>query len=455
MLRFIETCVFAIVLSAVFVSAQQISVPPPPPPPSLAVPAPVVAPLPPPLPPPPPVADYESFLNNVEAAISSKAALDKLKADISTSNDYKPNWGISLNKDADVETYGARVGQLREKISAMKVRILHLDSLIAKAGFSPSDLEEVQKSWHQKNSLYILRLERAAELMHDYIIQEQAKVLSTEKQKPQIGLGAYNAESQEYGFGVSNDENSNVLFSFSGYFKIPEPKAKEMNNQATYLTVSIDYVNLPFMVQGTKFFPGAKKAHVFYKDEALPTIGSFHSFPSLEQYPGYAEWKLQADSLISGALSPKNLDSSYAMNAGSPVVAVAAPPPVIKPPIVDTSSAISAVPPKVESGIPAQSASSEGSSGIFKTVLRWSSIGLCAVSVGLGLNQNRDVANKNDDASARLQEARAAFGTPSYQEKFNNYNASTEKVKDAENIRNAFYAAAGGFGLVGILTFVF
>nr|AGS51868.1 hypothetical protein [uncultured bacterium contig00118] len=351
-----------------------------------------------------------------------------------------------MKKDADEETYKARMGQFREKISAMKIRISHLDSLLAKAGFNASDFEEAQKSLQQKNSLYISRLERAAELMRDYIIQEQAKVLSTEKHKPQIGLGAYNANSQYYGFGMSNSENSNVLFSYSGHFKIPEPKAKEMNNQATDLTASIEYINFPFVIQGAKFFPGAKKARIFYKDEELPTAGSFHGFPSLEQYPGYAEWKQQADSLTSGILSPRNLDSLHAMSTGTPTIEV-------KQPSADTSVA----PPKIESGIATQGAPSKSSFGLFKTVLRWTSIGLCATSIGLGLNQNREVAKKNDTKNERYGEAAAAASGDinTYRDKYNAYTTSKEQLKDAENMRNAFYVAAGVFGLAGILTFVF
>nr|AGS51777.1 hypothetical protein [uncultured bacterium contig00046] len=451
MLKSLKVGVFTIIFCAIFASAQQAPAPEAPPPVPPSHPAPVA---------PAPqiqITDYETFLSSIETAILHKTALDKLKAEISDNKDHQPNWGGSLKKDADVETYKSRIDQFREKISAMKTRISHLDSLLAKVGFSASDLEEAQKSLQQKNNLYILRLERAVELMHDYIIQEQAKVLSTEKHKPQIGLGAYNAESQEYGIGISNNANAHVLFNYSGHFKIPEPKAKEMNHQTTDLTASIDYINFPFVIQGTSFFPAAKKAHIFYKDEEFPNVGSFNAFPSLEQHPGYAEWKLQADSLISGTLSPKNLDSLYAMNVAPAIVAP--PPIVIAPPSVDTSSAIISIAPtpseKIESGIPASSSSSEGSSKVLRNVLRWTSIGLSAACVGVGLMQNREVAKKNDEVNARYQEARGASSPEDYVARYNAYSTSKDDLKDAENIRNALYVGAGGFALVGILTFVF
>jgi hypothetical protein len=444
----------AIIFSVIFAYAEQIppiepapphvtptAAPPPPAPVAPPPPAPpTAAPLPPapvaPPPSPPPavvqIADYESFLANIETMIASKAAPDKLKAGISDNKDYQPSWGGSLKKDADAETYKARINQLREKISAMRIRISQLDASFASAGFSASDFEEAKKIMAAKNSLYLSRLERAIEVLRDYALQEQARVLSTEKHKPQMSLGAYNADSQEYGIGMSNSENSNVLFSYSGHFQIPAQKAQEMNGQTTDLTASIDYINFPFIIQGTKFFPSAKKAHIFYKDEELPIAGSFSSFPSLEGYPGYAEWKMQADSLIAGFL-PKNLDSLYAMSS---------------PPLIAVTSPQT----QIETGIPAPSKSESIGA---RTILRIAAFGLSAASVGVGLMQNKKAATKNDEANIKFEEAQVSIGTPDYGEKYNIYSQSLDEVKDAENLRNAFYGAAGVFGLGGILTFVF
>jgi hypothetical protein len=307
------------------------------------------------------------------------------------------------------------------KISEMKERITEITALLGKLELGKSDAETLQKHWQEKNLLYISRLEKARELMQDYILQEQAKVLSTDRKKFDMSLGAYNADYEEFIFNMNDTNSQTVPFNFSGTIKISPQQAKETNRQTDGFTASVDYINYPLMIGGTKLYPGVKKTHVFYKEQELPTNGTFKSIPSLDKLDGYPEWLAYTDSLLSGKLSPKNLDSLYAMK----VVGVK---------------------------IASETKQSDGKSfWTGKNFFRIAMFGLSAASLGLGIMQDGDVKTKGE-TSNRLYAEALAQDTP---ENRSAYQNSVDELNKSKNLRNGFYVGAGTFGAAGAVSFFF
>jgi len=387
------------------------------------------------------IADFEKNksvkIDSLEAAFSAKnkPVIEKLKNDILDKKDYKPDWGGFLTKNTDIDGYRERLGKFKNKASQMSVKIGEISAQLANLDFG-KDSERVQGAFAAKNALYLSRLERAQEVVRDYIIQEQTRVLTTEKHKPEMTLGTYNPDNEEFEISMKGT-GAEVPFSYFGLMKISAERAREMNRQTTDLTAAIDYINYPFVTQGRKLWPGVKAPHIFYKDQEVPISGgSFKSVEELVSMPGYIEWAIYADSLLSGTLAPKGYDSTYALG-GTPVL----PPPPPAPPHL--------------------------------TILRITAVALAAASAGLGvLKFNGDVTTKAKEADKQYREAinyvnnpnnfteeqrknRDYLTDPEYNRLYDSYKKSLGDANDAQKMRNILYGGAGAFGLAGILTFVF
>ena len=356
-----------------------------------------------------------------------KETAEKIKTDISSKEDIQPNWEGMLKKNADIEQYRERINIFTDKIPKMKDRIALMTSLLGKLDFSKAEAEALSKRWHEKNQIYITRLEKARELMQDYILQEQAKVLSTDRQKFEMSLGAYDADNEEFVFNMSDTASKTVPFDFAGTIKISPQQARETNRQTTDFTASVDYINYPFMVNNANLYPGTKKTHVFYKEQELPTHGDFKKISSISNMKGYDEWAFYADSLLSGKLAPRNLDSLYAMGTGGI---------------------------KIATGIDKKE--STGGSFFTSTVFRATMFGLSAASASLGLWQNSQADTKNKQMKEDISDAKKLdTKSTEYADKYKAAQKSQDEAKKSETLRNGLYIGAGVFGLVGVVSFFF
>jgi hypothetical protein len=382
------------------------------------------------------IADFEKNkqvkIDSLEAAFSAKnkPVIEKLKTNILDKKDYQPDWGGFLTKNADIDGYRERMGKFKNKASQMSVKIGEINSQLANLDFG-KESERVQGAFAAKNTLYISRLERAQELMRDYIIQEQTRVLTTEKHKPEMTLGNYNADGEEFEISMKGSGSADVPFSYSGLMKISAERAREMNRSTADLTAAIDYINYPFVTQGQRLWPGVKAPHIFYKDQEIPVSGSFKSVEELVSMPGYIEWAIYADSLLSGTLVPNKWDSTHAIG-GAPVL----PPPPPAPP--------------------------------YLTILRVTTFAIAAASAGLGYFKfNNDVKTKGNKANESLKEMGKIMEANGYSAEeytkdgnyklfYDDYNDNIDKAKSSETWRNILYGGAGVFCVAaGILTFAF
>jgi len=355
----------------------------------------------------------------------TKETADKIKNTVASKEDLQPDWAGILRKDAaSTEEYKERENKLTEKITEMETRIALVDGLLSKLNFSQSETETLNKHWQQKKLLYISRLGRARKLMQDYVIQEQAKILATERSKVEMSLGSYNPENEEFEIAMNDSKSQTTPFDFSGNIKISPAQAKETKRQTDDFTASVDYINYPFITSKATFYPGIKKARVYYKSQELPTTGSFKKVQRLADMPGYMQWELYADSLISGKLAPRNLDSMYAMSAKMPKIA--------------------------------SNMSSDGFLTV-KNTLRISAFTLSAASIGLGFWQNDKVNKNGKKMEKKYNEAAEAYkqGAFDYGTKYSDYKKSIDNVNTAKNLRTGFYIGAGVLGAAGIATIFF
>ncbi|MCL2207068.1 MAG: hypothetical protein FWB90_03115 [Fibromonadales bacterium] len=357
----------------------------------------------------------------------TKNSMERLTKAITGKEDWQPNWEGSLKNDAGIEEYRARIEKFESQSVIMRGRISQITMKLSKLNLERKDLEKLENSFLAKNTLYLSRLERAGELMEDYILQEQAKILSTEKYKPQMALGAYDPDEELFDVSVNDVENTKVPFVFSGKAKIPPIEARETNRETTNFAASVDYINLPLATGQGVFYPGAKKVRLYYKDKEVPVQGSLGHIDWMVSLPGYHEWKVFADSLLSGTLVPKNLGPSHAMSTAGM---------------------------KIPSGV-SSSSSSDGSFVSVRTVMRILASSLAAASVGTALYFDSDVVSKGEKASDLYVEAYKHRNDFSYTEKYYAYQRSMDDVKKSENFRNGAYIFAAGFTAAGILTFVF
>jgi len=269
-------------------------------------------------------ADYEKRIVNFEKQklkkilslereylAKTRDAMEKIKANLSTKDDIKPDLTGILEKNTDINGYRDRMDNLTRKTSEMKNNISQVSDLLDNLNFPKNELNTLIKQWRQKNILYISRLKRAQELMKDYIVQEQAKVLTTPRKKFEMTLGAYNADKGEFEFSMNDVNSKTVPFEYSGIIKIANNQAREMNRKTDDLTASIDYINYPLVADSYRLYPGVIKAQVFYKEKEVPTSGSFKVVQNLSGIKGFMEWAIYTDSLITGKLRPKNLNPSY------------------------------------------------------------------------------------------------------------------------------------------------
>ena len=348
-------------------------------------------------------------------AVKEKKMMDKLTSTIKLSQDIQPEWGTLLQKnESDINEYKKRIDVFKGKISDMNVMSARINSLLAKLQVDSNYIETLDK----KNMLYVKRMERACELMQDYMFKEEAQVLSTERKKFPMTLGEYNENKGELQVNIK-DFSSNIPFDYHGVIKMKQRQAETIDNETDGFTAIIDYINFPFVVDGVKVYPGAKKAHIYYEDNELTTIGAFKAIESFDWREGYSQWATTVDSLLTGKLKYRDLDSSYAMK-------------------------------KVKVGPPFWTA---------KRIFRATAFALSAASLGLGYWQNTQVKSKtqraNDLYVETLKLAMEGKDASGHKEKAKLYDDEVKGLEKSQFARNGLYISAGAFGVAGIVSFFF
>jgi len=361
--------------------------------------------------------EKKTKLRNLENKYEAdeKKKRKKLKEAVNYSKDIQPEWDGVLKQDTTVEGYQSRIARLKDKIYSMQRRTELANETLTNLGLlSEGELGDMAK----KNLLYITRLERACELLQNYILQDYSRVLSTERKNFGIVLADYDPDKEEYQFIMGDPNSLTVPFEYAGIIKMSPDDAEIIDRKTDDFLASVDYINYPFILYGKKLYPGAKKAHIFYKNTEIPNTGYFKNVTGFDIMQGYADWAVFADSLISGKLKIKNLDSSYAMK-------------------------------KVKVGPPYWNA---------KRILRATAFVLSATSLGIGIWQDNEAKSKAKNANKLYAETLGAAKAENknlYDAKSKAYEKEVDGVQSSEYMRNGFYISAGVFGVAGLVTFFF
>jgi len=340
-----------------------------------------------------------------------KKMIDKLTTAIRLSQDIQPEWGELLQEnEKDINEYNKRIDKFKEKISDMNVMNARINSLLAKLNVDKSDIETLEK----KNMLYIKRMERACELMRNYMLDEEAKILRTERKKFSMTLGEYNEKKEELQINVK-DFSSNVPFDYHGVIKMKQRQAETIDNETDGFTASVDYVNYPFIVDGVKVYPGAKNAHIYYEDKEINAVGAFKAIEGFDWREGYSQWATRVDSLLTGKLKYRNLNSTYVTDY---------------PPFWTA-----------------------------KRIFCATSFVLSVASGAVGYWQYTQVKSKTQKANELYSETRNLAIKGNNPDGYrNNATAYNEKVNSLEKslfARNGLFISAGAFGVAGIVSFFF
>ena len=351
----------------------------------------------------------------------NEKGINKLVQAAALKEDFQPDWGNLFEKNTNADGYKNRIDSLSYRINEMNVKIAQLNRQLDRLLLTNHDSTKIAKSLREKNFTHISRLKKAGVVLQDYILQEQAKVMRTDRKKVDMSLGAYDIDKQEFDLGMRDIYSEKYPFDYVGKVHIPPEQAEVIDRRTDDFTVSIDYINYPFIVNGAKVFPGAKKAYVFYKDVEFKNEGVFRNVPGFEDVAGYLDWALKADSLISGKLVPQGLDASFAMQ-------------------------------KVKF--------SEDTGPSWWTaprVIRVIAFTLSAASLGTAIWQNGKVDSKLKEAKKTFGEAESVmFDDPQeYKKLFGDYNKQKKDLRKVEDLRNILYISAGTFGVIGLVSFVF
>jgi len=335
--------------------------------------------------------------------------------------DFQPNWGGLLEKNANADGYKARIDTIGYKINEMKVKIAQLNRQLGRLILLRSDSAKVAKNLRDKNFSYMARLDNAKILMQDYILQEHAKVMRTDRKKVDMSLGNYDVDKQEFEIKARDIYSEKYPFDYIGRVKISTQHAEMIDRKTDDFTMNVDYINFPFMVNGIKTFPGAKKAYIFWKDQEFQNEGVFRIVPGYEEIPGFEGWALRADSLISGKLAPRDLDASFAMK-------------------------------KVK-----YTEDTGPSWWTAQRIVNVLAITLSVASLGAGIWKDSQVRSKVDNLEKTFDEAEKSMFNPAgdYENNYKEYNRQKKDLKKTEDLRNMFYIFAGTFGVVGVVSFTF
>ena len=353
--------------------------------------------------------------------LEKEKGIDKLVTAVTLKEDFQPDWGGLLEKNTNVDGYKARIDTIGYKINEMKVKIAQLNKQLGRLFLYTRDSVKIAKNVREKNFNYMARLDNAKILLQDYILQEHAKVMRTDRKKVDMSLGNYDVDNQEFEIKARDIYSEVHPFDYIGRVKIPTRYAEEIDRRTDDFTVSVDYINFPFMVNGIKTYPGAKKAYIFWKDQEFQNEGGFRIVPGYEEIPGFEVWALRADSLISGKLAPQDLDASFAK---------------------------AKVKYREDTGPSWWTA---------PRIVRVIAFTLSAASLGAAIMQQSKVNKKLDEAKATFKDAEGSMFDPNgdYSGKYKTYKTQKDDLHSLENLRNIFSISAGTFGVIGAVSFAF
>jgi hypothetical protein len=163
-----------------------------------------------------------------------------------------------------------------------------------------------------------IKFQRTIEVLKDYIVESEAKIVKETPKTAQIKLGLYDKETELYQVIVQDTANAVSPFLFAGRLNVPDSLAVAMDSNATGLSVNVWRLSNPFQGDSQSVNLAFVKLAAYRDNVSFAADGNFHYLPRYKSMPGFAEWKQRNDSLLNGTLRPRGYDLNYALTGVVP-----------------------------------------------------------------------------------------------------------------------------------------
>jgi len=296
----------------------------------------------------------------------------------------------------------------------------------------------------------------AIAVLNDYIIAAQSSLLAETATTAEITLGAYDLEEETCEIAVQDTANTRSPFYFYGKVSIPIDTARNMDRNALNFIPTLHYINFPFHTDSGKVNLAMYGLQISRNGQDLKVSGSFYEIVRYRHINGYQAWRLRADSLLRGELRASGLDYAHFAKIKSEIAS--------KNEVISkdtsmststTTSGIISIDTSTSTTTSISTNISTESKGASSGGLGWRGItrilafsatallGAAAIYKHLG---SMDNLKELDDLKSQVANT---------DEWKNSYNAKADEIREKEQQRNIFGAAAGVCAVSGAITFFF
>ncbi|MCL2260992.1 MAG: PEGA domain-containing protein [Fibromonadales bacterium] len=343
-----------------------------------------------------------------------------------------------LKRDAAVEGYKSRINVIEARKVQIDEEIKQIMENFARnypplepqrVDETPDAFKKRHEAWtregmrsvadfQRKHANYKQKLARCIAVLKDYIIATQSNIVNAAVFAAKIELGTYDPDSEQFELVAQDTASEKSPFYFRGRVGIPRDTARIIDRAAPSIVTNLQFINYPFGEVNLAM----SKLLLSRNGLNFKVDGSFSEIERYKSEEGYAEWKLRADSLLSGNLKAQGLDYAYAMGRAA------------------AQEATVAVAKEKESG-----GGGLGWRGWTRIIAFTAAFACGGAAVYKHLEAQKEVDKLNDlinnpvDSSGWID----------------TYNETANLIKDVESHRKIFSIAAGVFAFGGVVTFFF
>jgi len=348
-----------------------------------------------------------------------------------------------LAKDTTTVGYYERIDRVKARIKQIdnEIKVLLKDLSDTYPALEPQkpdetlqEFERRKSSWanegekrvgvlQYKHEKYKNKLVRTLKALEDNIIVSESQLVTEKRPNARITLGNYDVEKEIFEIEVQDMADSKSPFHFVGRVGIPRDTAKVMNRSTDGFLAGVSYLNYPFVSGGSSFYLAMKEINVSRKAVPLKVDGVFKPLNEFVSREGYGAWRAHADSILNGSLKPQGLGLDYVLK---------------------------------EEKEKKKSSASGGGSLDLDWQIRILAFTAAAVFGTAGVLKNMKAGHYKHKIDDLKMPAETDPEYPNwFKENENKYRTYYNIHEDNQTYRNVYFAGAGVFAVVGVMTFVF
>lgn len=280
---------------------------------------------------------YQEFIASPEIKAKDEVELEATLQEKSIFSEIdEVNLSALLAKDTpSVVVYQARIARIQARITQVDGEFQSIlqdqqlkNPLAPKNEFETQEaFDKRQAQWMKQNEkqsassrkkydTYRARLNRAIEVLQDYILVQAGEPKSLAIASSAMTLTSYNADAGKYGF-TTQYEQDGFAFLYEGNLKMSTDDAKATKKVSDGFELKAKYYDIPVVYNGSAIYPAWHSLEVAKAGKSIPTEGAFKLPAVWYNDPGVAAAIARADSLRKGLIDVRNLDATYALNYGT------------------------------------------------------------------------------------------------------------------------------------------